>query len=164
MFASAFFFPASTRKGWKNVFGAFTELRKATIIFVMSDCPSVCPSAWNSYAPTGGILMKFDTGVFFFRKSVEKMQVSINLTRITGTLHGDQYIFLVISRLFLLRMINVSDTSCTENQSTHLLFNKVFFFFFFRKSCLLWDNAEKYCRSGQTQDDNMAHAHCKLGT
>jgi hypothetical protein len=26
---------------------------------------------------------------------------------------------------------------------------------FFRKSCRLWDNAEKYCRAGQDTDDNM---------
>jgi len=23
---------------------------------------------------------------------------------------------------------------------------------------------EKYCRAGQATDDNMAHAHCMLGT
>jgi hypothetical protein len=31
-----------------------------------------------------------------------------------------------------------------------------------RKSCRLWDNAEKYCRVGQAIDDNMAHVHCML--
>jgi hypothetical protein len=30
--------------------------------------------------------------------------------------------------------------------------------FFFRKSCHLWDNVEKYCRVGQATDDNMVHA------
>ena len=35
---------------------AFAKLRKATISFVMS----VCPSAWNSSASTGRIFMKFD--------------------------------------------------------------------------------------------------------
>jgi len=35
--------------------------------------------------------------------------------------------------------------------------------FFLRKSCRVWDNVEKYCRAGQsTDDDNMAHAHCML--
>jgi len=42
----------------------------------------VCPSAWNNWAPTGRIFMKCDT----FRSYVEKIQVSLNLTRITGTL------------------------------------------------------------------------------
>jgi len=32
----------------------------------------------------------------------------------------------------------------------------------FRKSCHLWDNVVKYCTAGQTTDDNMAHANCKL--
>jgi len=41
--------------------GAFTNLRRATISFIMS----VCPSAWNTSAPTGRIFIKFCTGVFF---------------------------------------------------------------------------------------------------
>jgi len=27
--------------------------------------------------------------------------------------------------------------------------------FFYRKSCRLWDNVEKYCREGQTTDGNI---------
>jgi hypothetical protein len=33
-----------------------------------------------------------------FRKSVEKIQVSLNLTRITSTLHEDQCVFMTLSR------------------------------------------------------------------
>jgi len=33
---------------------------------------------------------------------------------------------------------------------------------FFRKSCRLWDNVEKCCRSWKVTGDNMAHAHCML--
>jgi hypothetical protein len=33
---------------------------------------------------------------------------------------------MIISRSVLLRMRNVSDESCTENQSTHFMFNKFF--------------------------------------
>jgi len=33
-----------------------------------------------------------------FRKPVDKIQVSLNLTRIKCTLHEDQYKFLIISR------------------------------------------------------------------
>jgi len=25
-------------------------------------------------------------------------------------------------------------------------------------------NVDKFCRAGQTTDDNMAHTHCMLGT
>ena len=45
-----------------------------------------------------------------------------NLTRITGTFHEDRYTFLIISRSVLLRMRNVSDKICTENQNTHFGF------------------------------------------
>ena len=37
------------------------KIAKSTISFVTS----VCPSAWNSSAPTGPIFMKFDIWVFF---------------------------------------------------------------------------------------------------
>ena len=50
----------------------------------------------------------------------------INLTRITGTLHEDRYAFLIISRSVLLRIRNVSDKSCLENQNTHFVFSDVF--------------------------------------
>jgi len=32
------------------------------------------------------------------------------------------------------------------------------------KTCILRDNMEKHCSNGQTTDDNMAHAHCRLKT
>jgi hypothetical protein len=50
-----------------------------------------------------------------------------NLTRIAGTLHEDQYTFLIIPHSLLLRMRNVSDKSCRQNQNTHFTFNNVFF-------------------------------------
>jgi len=49
-------------------------LRKATISFAMSACPSVRPSAWNNSAPTGQFLIKYDVTVFF-RITMEKIQV-----------------------------------------------------------------------------------------
>jgi hypothetical protein len=78
-----------------------------------------------------------------------------------GTLHEDKYTFSIISRSVIHRMNNISDTSSRENQNTQFVFNN---FFFFRKSCNLWDNVEKYCRAGQATDDNMAYAHCMLDT
>ena len=38
-----------------------------------------------------------------------------------GILHDDQYTFMIISCLILLKMTNVSDKRCTENQNTHIL-------------------------------------------
>jgi len=52
----------------------------------------------------------------------------------------------------------MSDKSCRESQNTHFVFSN----FFPRKSCRLWGNMEKYFRTGQTTDDNVAHAHCML--
>jgi len=40
-----------------------------------------------------------------------------------GTLHEDQCIFFIISRSVPLRMRNVSDKSCRENQNTHFVFS-----------------------------------------
>ena len=37
-------------------------------------------------------------------------------------------------------------------------------FFFFRKSCRLWNNVEKYCIAEQATRDNMAYAHFMLDT
>ena len=83
--------------------------------------------------------MKFDIWIFHEKLS-RKFKFHSNLTRITGTLHeADRYTFLIISRSVLLRMRNVSDKSCGENQNTHFVFNN----FFLRKSCLfeiMWRN------------------------
>jgi len=49
------------------------------------------------------------------------------MTRITGTLHEDQCTFFITSRSFLLKMRNVSDKSCRENQNTHFVFSNFFF-------------------------------------
>ena len=50
-----------------------------------------------------------------------------------------------------------------EKIKTHILVS-VKFFFFFRKSCQLWENVEKYCTAGKATDDNIAPAHCMLDT
>ena len=48
--------------------GAFAKLRRATIGFVMSVCPSVRLSAWYNSSPSGRIFMTFDIWGFFFSK------------------------------------------------------------------------------------------------
>jgi len=62
----------------------------------------------------------------------------------TGTLLVESCI-LMISRSILLRLKNVSDQTCRQNQNTHFVFNILFF----RKWFRLRDNVEKYCRVGQ---------------
>jgi len=73
-----------------------------------------------------------------------------------GTLHEDQYTFVTIPRSVLRIMRSVSD-KVVEKPKTHILCS----IFFSRKLWSLWDNEEKYCRTGQATD-NMAHAHCML--
>jgi len=51
-------------------------------------------------------------------------------------------------------------TKVVEKIKTHILCSITFFFW---KSCLLWDNVEKYCRAGQDTDQyNTLHINCTL--
>ena len=54
-------------------------------------------------------------------------------------------------------MRNVSDKSCTENQ-THILF------IYPPPPKIVRCNVEKCSRVGEATDDSMAHAHIALGT
>ena len=103
--------------------------------FVMSVCPSICPYGYNS-TPTGRIFVEFDIWKFSENRST-KFGFQRNLTIITGTLLEEVRKFVTISRWIILRLRNVSDRSCIENQNT-------LFFSFFRKSCRLCHNVEKY--------------------
>jgi hypothetical protein len=78
-----------------------------------------------------------------------------------GTLHKEKYIFLITSRL-ILPILEMSSTKGVEKIKIRILFSMTFFFF--RKSCHLWDRVEKYGRATQATDDNMEHAHCMLDT
>jgi hypothetical protein len=51
-------------------------------------------------------------------------------------------------------------TEAVEKIKVHFMFNNIFE----RKSCRLWDNVEKYGRTGQTTADNMAHVRRMLDT
>jgi hypothetical protein len=48
-----------------------------------------------------------------------------------------------------------------KNQNTHFMWSN---FFFFWRSCRLWDNVEKCSAAGQITDENTAHAHFTLDT
>jgi len=45
------------------------------------------------------------------------------MTKLTGILHENQYTLLIITRLFLLRMRNVLDRNCRDNQNTFYVQN-----------------------------------------
>ena len=56
---------------------------------------------------------------------------------------------MTISRCILLRMKNVLDKRCRENQNTHYMFSN-----FFQKSRRLWDNVEKCGGVRETTNEN----------
>ena len=94
--------------------GSFVKLRESTITFFRSVCPSVSPSVRLCVClSVGSHMMDFH--------EIRCFIISFNVTRISGTLHEDEYTFLIISRSFLLIMRNVSDKSCRENQNTHFI-------------------------------------------
>jgi hypothetical protein len=99
----------------KYFLDAIKKLWKATISFVTS----VHPSSWNNLDPTGQIVMKFYIWVFF-QNFVTNIQVSVKAHKNNRYfIHEDQYTFLIIITQFILRMRNVSDKSCRENQNTY---------------------------------------------
>ena len=72
--------------------GPFVELWKATIKF-RHICPSVCPSDCLSVRMehVGYQWTDFGEILSIFRKSVDKIQVSLKSDKNNGTLHEDQY-------------------------------------------------------------------------
>jgi len=78
--------------------GAYATLRKAIIIFVMSVRLSVQMVQLGSHWTDFHEILYFSN----FRKSVEKIQVFKNLTRMTSTLPADQYTFSSLLAQFFL--------------------------------------------------------------
>jgi len=60
--------------------------------------------------------VKFGIRAFFNTPS--KFKFHATLTKVTGTLPKDLFSFLITSHLILLRMRNVPEKSCRENQNT----------------------------------------------
>jgi hypothetical protein len=112
---------------------AFTKLRKVTISFAMSVRPSVRMEQlgyhWTDFHEIWYLRI--------FRKSVEKIQVSLNSVK--NNVHFTWILIYVFDHISLnsSRMRNVSDKMYRENQNTHFVFNN---FFFFWKSYRLCDN------------------------
>ena len=84
----------------------------------------VCLSAWNNLVPLEGFL-KFDIWLFF-RYPWRRFKFHSKLTRITGTLHEDRYVYIWDNIL-----LNSSQNekyliqNYRENQNTYFTFNKV---------------------------------------
>jgi hypothetical protein len=146
----------SLRKLIQIIFSCARKIAKNTISFVMCVWPSVRPHG------TAGLPHdEFSLNLMFENFStIWRGKCSLlNMTSIMGTLHEEQYTFLIISRSDLLRMRTVSE-STAEEIKTRISCSIIFF----RKSYSLWDNVERYCTARQATDDNMAHERCMLDT
>ena len=64
---------------------------------------------------------------------------------------------MIISRSVLIKMKNVSDKSCSENQNTHFMSNNFFNRVVYE---IMWNNTVAV----QASDDNMAYARYMLDT
>ena len=101
----------------------FAKLRKSTVSFVMSVRPTAMQQLGSHWLDFHEIWY-----LSIFLKSVEKIQVLLkNLTRITSTLYEDLLIFVTVCSCILLRMRNILDKSCRENQNTHFIFSDFLF-------------------------------------
>jgi hypothetical protein len=115
--------PTDRTSATLSFLGAFAEMRKAIVSFVMS----VCPSTSNNSAPAIRIFKNFDIWVFSKETTVEKHNVHANLARITVTVPEDLYTVLIMPRLALLTTRNVSEEICREKQNT-ILYSITYFF------------------------------------
>ena len=100
------------------VLGAYANLRKAAptlTVFVRKK---------QLRSPLDG----FSWNLIFedFSKIWQQNSSLIEIHRLTGNLHEHIRTFMVVSRSVLLRMRNVSDKSCRENQNTHFVFSNFF--------------------------------------
>jgi len=90
--------------------------------------------------------------------AVGKIQVSLNPAKNSDYCTWRRTYIMRVFRWIILTVRNVSDESCAENKNTRFIFNNCLFFFF-RKSCLLWDNVVKYVKSwtGHRWQYNVAY-------
>jgi hypothetical protein len=126
------------------VLGAFAKLRKATVSFVISVCPHGI-----TRLPLDGFLWNL-IYLSISRKSVEKIQLPIKSDKNNRySKRRPMYIYDNIS------LHSSYNDKCldkfVEKIKTHILCSIPFF----RKSCRLWDNVEKYGTAGQASDDNI---------
>ena len=119
---------------------------------------SVCLYTWKS-AHTGWIFTKFDMSIF--RKSAEKIKVSLKLNKNNGYYKWRPIYIFITSLSVILRMRNVSDKSCRENQrNTHFMFSDLFF-----ENLAVYDTTWKNSvQPGRPQVTDWRHVQSTLGT
>jgi hypothetical protein len=136
----------------------FTELRKATVGFVM---PYVCLPV--SMVQFGSLWKDFHEIWYLsilFEYLSRKFKFHSNITGMMGTLHEEIGTFMTGFCWILLTMRNVSD-NIVQVVKTHILCQITFF----RILCHLSENVQKYGTAWQTTDDNKircVHFACWL--
>ena len=111
--------------------GTFHKMRKATNSVVVSVCMSVYLSVRMEQLHFHWRDFRENWYLSIFRSSVKKIDIILNLTRVTGTLYEYLCAFITISLSFLLTMRNVSDkvyisrpTRCTNSYNVSLFIIK----------------------------------------
>jgi len=130
---------------------------KATVSFVMSVRPSRLSSVRMEQLVSHWIDFHEIWYLSIFRKCIEKIQVSLKYDQNNEFFTWNPVTFMIVSRSVLLALRNVSD-KFVEKIKTCVLHSVTFP----RKSSRMWGDLEKYCRTGQAIDDNIAHAHYML--
>ena len=90
-----------------------------------SSCPSVCLCAWNNSLPTGRIFMKFYICAFF-SKFCREIKVLLKSEKNNACFTWRRFHILDNISPISLRIKNVSNNYCRENQGTYFTFNKFF--------------------------------------
>ena len=124
----------------KVFLGAFPKLRKATISFVMSVCPCICPHRITRLPMDG-----FSSSLLFvyFRKSVIKIQVSLKSVKNYGcfTRRATYFFYRVSLSLSLsvsLSLLSSQNEKCFRHTLWRTLKHKFYVqFFSLQKSCPL---------------------------
>jgi len=116
-----------------NILDVFAKLRIASIIFVVSVCPSVCSTVlltiWNNSVPTGLTFITFDIWLLFEHLSKNNFLLA---------LHGDQQHLSSYLVLFFLELETIQ-TKSVKKIKTFIFYSKSIF----RKSYILWHNVGK---------------------
>jgi len=126
----------------------FKELRKETISFVVS----LCPSVWSNLAAAERICYLIFADL---AKIYRENWSLIKSDKIMCNLHGNLCTCTIVSRLIPLRMRNVS-YKILEKIKTHVLSSEEFFFSKIFLYEIMWKNLE--------HPDNLEHVQCMLNT
>jgi hypothetical protein len=116
------------------LFSIVRKIAKKTISFFMFVRPSVCLSVCahgTTRLSLGEFLWNLVLEVFFRLNLSRNFKFHKNLTRIPATLYEDQYTFMIVCGLILLRMRNVSDTICRVYQNMCFTWRPIYIYEYF---------------------------------